>query len=347
MARAPRPASDHLSYLERAAARVAGLSPLALLRGAEARAPALPLIGTSKLPANDVVAMIHTPTLTFPAATLDAITVDAGRATVAGQWLGLTGPMGPLPLHLTEYAADERRHARQRPYGRFLDVLAGRMLQLFYRAWASAVPAASLDRSDDDRFGGMIAALSGAQDGACADSVFPAPARLRYAALFAGPRSPAAIADALSDLLRLPVRVVEHVAQWRDVEPGDRTVLGGGFATLGRDALAGTRVFTLEDAFRIVVHVRTAREHRDLLPGGARFALLLEAADAFAPPHLDWALELAVASEAIRPARLGGSAQLGWSSWSAPVAPGRVRADARLGVNARRLARRIKQEIAA
>lgn len=347
MARTPRPTSDHLSYLRRAAANVASVSPLALLRGAEARAPAMPRIGEAKLPAKDVVALVHRPSLAFPAATLAAIHVRDAHAIVEGRWLGLTGPMGPLPLHLTEYASYERRHGRQQPFGRFLDVISGRMLQLFYRAWAVTVPAASLDRTHDDHFGRKIAALSGAEDGAAKASAFPAHARLRYAGLFASPRSPSGIADALSELMRLPVRIVEHVERWRDLEPGDRSILGGGFASLGREALAGRRVCTVDEAFRVVVHIATAKDYQDLLPGGARYALLVEAIDAFAPPQLEWEIELAVAEKAIRPARLGASAQLGWSSWIGPPEPGRSRADARLGANARRLARYMTQEIPA
>jgi type VI secretion system protein ImpH len=89
--------------------------------------------------------------------------------------------MGPLPLHLTDYAASEGRGSAHRPYGRFLDVLAGRMLQLFYRAWASAVPAASIDRRGGDHFATRIAALTGAQDGAADHAAFPVEARLRHA----------------------------------------------------------------------------------------------------------------------------------------------------------------------
>lgn len=347
MAPAPRPAADHLSHFRRAAAVVARLSPLALLRGAEARAPLLPRIGEAKLPSDDVVALVHLPSLAFPAATLEVVLVGETHATVEGNWLGLTGPMGPLPLHLTEYAAYERRHARQQPFGRFLDVLAARMLQFFYRAWASTVPAASADRPDDDHFAQKIAALTGAMDGAAADSVFPPRARLRYGALFASPRSASGIADALSDLLRLPVQVVENVERWRDIDPRERTRLGAQFASLGQDALAGRRTCTVEEAFRVVVHVATSDQHRQLLPGGARYAVLVEALDAFAPPHLDWDIELAVAGAAIRPARLGGSARLGWSSWNGPVDPARVRSDARLGVDARRLAHRMTLETAA
>ncbi|TCP33698.1 type VI secretion system baseplate subunit TssG [Sphingomonas sp. BK235] len=347
MASAARPAPDHLSHLAHAATAVARVEPLALLRGVEARAPALPRIGEARRPEDDLVALVHAPALAFPAATLTAIQVAGAHATVEGQWLGLTGPMGPLPLHLSEYAADERRHARRQPFGGFLDVLSGRMLQLFYRAWAAAVPAASADRPDDDRLAGQIAALTGATDGAAAAQAFPAAARLRYAALFASPRSPGGIAGALSDLLRVPVRIVEHVERWRDVARDEQSALAGGHAALGGGALAGARVCTADEAFKVVIAVRSRDEHRALLPGGARYALLVEALDAFAPPQLEWEIELAVAPAAVSPARLGGTARLGWDSYTGAAAPGRVRAEARLGAQARRLARQRSQETAA
>lgn len=300
MATAPGPAPDHLSYLRRAAADRQHRAPR-LLRGVEARARQAPPIGTAKLPADDVVTLVHSPSLAFPAATLAAISVEGDRAVVEGHWLGLTGAMGPLPLHLTDYAASEGRGSAHRPYGRFLDVLAGRMLQLFYRAWASAVPAASIDRRGSDHFATRIAALTGAQDGAANHMAFPVEARLRHAGFFASPRSPSGLADALSGVIRLPVSIVEHVERWRDIDPAERTVLGGGFSRLGGDAVAGCRICTVEDAFKVVVQVATARDLRDLLPGGSRYRILVEAIDSFAPPHLDWEIELATAGEAIRP----------------------------------------------
>jgi len=150
-----------------------------------------------------------------------------------------------------------------------------------------------------------------------------------------GRLQPRSITDALTHLLRTPVRVVEYAPRWRDVEPGDRSRLGGAFASLGSDAVAGGRVRTLEDAFRLVISVSTAREYAELLPDGRRFALLAEAVRAFAPPHLDWDVELEVAAPALRAARLDGRARLGWTGATGPLPTEGVRRDARFGPHAR------------
>src|SRR3712207_3057172 len=131
---------------------------LAMIRAAEARAPQLPRVGRSRLPAQNVADLAQTPALGFPAPTVERVEVGAsGRARVRGLFLGLTGPMGPLPLHITEYAFHERRTGRGQPFGRWLDVLTDRMLQFFYRAWADSQPVTHAERPGDDNFARYLA----------------------------------------------------------------------------------------------------------------------------------------------------------------------------------------------
>jgi type VI secretion system ImpH/TssG family protein len=332
-------APKHLEYLRKAAVDVKRHGVYGLLRAAEARAQDLPKIGDSKLPAQNIVDLAQAPALAFPGSTLESISVSGGRAKVEGYWFGLTGPMGPLPLHLTEFALYERRYSKTRPFGAFLDVLAGRMLQFFYRSWADANPAASADRPASDRFAGYLAALTGATDGVRPGAAFPAQARLYYAGLYASRRSAAGIQDAIADLAGAPVKVVEYVPLLRDIEREDQTRLGQGFNQLGTDAVAGARASTVSDAFRVVVQIDTFHDYEAFMPGGRKFDILAEALDSFAPSHLEWDLELGAGEEAVRPTALNGRARLGWTSWMNPQAGVGVRAEARLGRSARRMAR--------
>jgi type VI secretion system ImpH/TssG family protein len=336
MARPDRPPDQHLGFIAAIAeeARRFGLFPV--VRGAEARALNRPRVGQSRLPSQNIVDLSQTPTLAFPDSTLDVVEVRGGRPHVSGYWLGLTGPMGPLPIHLTEFATYERRYAKIHPFGRWLDMLAGRMLQFFYRAWANSQPSAVADRPDDDRFAEYLAALSGATEGVGAHSAFPAKARLHYAGLFAGSRSAPAIEDALCHLLRQPVRLIEYQPRWRLFEADDVSRLGHSFATLGSDAVLGGRVRSAADAFRVVIRATSFRDYQSLLPTGARFAVAAEALDAFKPSHLEWDLALEIAEKDMPRAKLDGRSQLGWSGWmKKPGKPGvatrdAIRADAHL-----------------
>lgn len=330
MAAADRPPPDHLTFLQRAGAHVRRFGLFPLVRGAEARAPAHPRVGRARLPAQSITDLAQVPSLAFPDATMEEVEVRRGRPTLHGAWLGLTGPMGPLPTHLTEFASYERRYARTRPFGRWLDLISNRMLQLFYRAWGDSQPAVQADRPGDDRFAGYLGALSGAAEGVGEGALFPANARLYYAALFASRRSAVAIEDALGSLLRQPVRVLEYQPRWREIEADDQTRLGRSFARLDEGVVIGRRTRVASDAFRVVIRANSLTEYGRLLPTGARFAIASEALDAFAPSHLEWDITIEMEERHARAARLDGRAQLGWTGWLQPGGGSRVRADAHL-----------------
>lgn len=323
--------AHHLTFLRRVAteARRYGLFPA--VRGAEARAPGLPRVGHARRPAQNVVDLAQVPALNFPASTIETVEFRHGRAQLNGYWLGLTGPMGALPVHLTEFASFERRYAKSHPFGRFLDLLSNRMLQFFYRAWGDSQPVVQADRPADDRFALYLAKLTGATEGVGEHADFPAQARLLYAALFASRRSAIAIEDSLGHLLNQPVRILEFQPRWRDIEPGDQTRLGRTFATLGGDAMAGKRVRVASDAFRAVIRANSMHEMEALLPSGARFKVASEALDAFAPNHLEWDIMIEMEERHARPAHLDGRTRLGWTSWLCPDGKSHdIRADAHL-----------------
>jgi len=343
MAAEDRTPPQHLTFLAEAQESVPSSGLFPLLRGAEARAAALPRIGESKRPDQNVVDLTQVATMMFPARTLESISIEAGRAKVKGYWLGLTGPMGPLPMHLTEYAAYERRYGKTQPFGDFLDLLAGRMLQLYYRSWADTQPASHADRETDDLFAFYLAALSGAAEGVSRAAVFPARARLHYAGVFAGRRSAAALEDAMTHLLGVEARIQEFQPRWRRIEVADQSRLGQRFATLGEDLVAGQRVRIASDAFRVVIRVETLAEYEELLPCSPRFDIAAEALDAFAPSHLEWDLMLEIDEAVVPASKLDGRSRLGWTSWLQPSATGGLRRDAHLSPKRTRLKERLVQ----
>lgn len=332
MAATDGPPPRHLTFLAGLKTSVKRYGLFPVLRGAEARAGDLPRIGQAPTPAESIADLAQLPSMAFPAPTIESIDQHRGRPVVNGLWLGLTGPMGPLPLHLTEFASYERRYAKKRPFGQWLDLIANRMLQLFYRAWADTQPAAQADRPQFDRFATYLARLSGATEGVAATSAFASAARLPYAALFASRRSAVAIEDSLSHLLGQEARVIEFRPRWREIEAEDQTRLGHSFATLGQDAMAGARVRVASDAFRVIVRADGLAAFHSLLPAGARFAVASEALHAFAPSHLEWDLTIELAESAAEKAsaRLDGNSRLGWTSWLALRDTGGTRQDTHL-----------------
>jgi len=333
MAGADGRAPDHLVYLSAIGPNARRYGFFALLRRLEARAKSLPRIGRSRLPAQNVIDLAQEPSLEFPATTISSIEGTAGgRYRARSLFFGLTGPMGALPTHLTEYAFYERRTNTERPFGRFLDLLTDRMSQFFYRAWAETQPAAQADRPGDDRFRAYLAAISGAGEAPAENGDYGKFHPLHYAGAFASRRSPAALQDTLSHLLRKPVRLREFIVRWREVDPADRSRIGGtgSFNQLGVNSILGARVCVAEDTLRVMVRADGIDDYIQLLPGHARHKAAKEAINALKPSQLEWELELELDERHAPAARLDGRSPLGLASWIAPQGRKVIRADARI-----------------
>src|SRR5258708_7302777 len=94
------------------------------VRRLEALHPTSPRVGNSQRVAEDPVRFCQQPSLRFEPATLTEFRHQREnspqRMFVA--FLGLLGPMGPLPLHITEFIRDRERNSNDPTPARFLDV---------------------------------------------------------------------------------------------------------------------------------------------------------------------------------------------------------------------------------
>jgi type VI secretion system protein ImpH len=306
-----------------------------LLRDLERASPGKPRIGHSLRATDDIVRFGHAPHLSFAAST-----AESGGAVLPGApaflrvfFMGLLGPMGALPFQLSEIAIFERRYAKERPFGAFLDVLANRMIQLFYRAWADSEPAAGQDRPGGDLFQHYVGALAALADASAHD----APDRVRLALLgFAGQtaarRSPGAICDAATGILGIRTSIVEFVGAWQAIVPEDATAIGetGRHNVLGRGAILGLTVYTVQDACLVRLSFETLQAYEDHLPDASGFPLASAVLDALLPAHLDWRIEFEIERARTRRTTLGGAARLGWTSWLGNQPEGPARRDVRL-----------------
>ncbi len=135
----------------------------AVLRRIDALWPEQPRLGSALRPALRAGAPRAGPGGRLRAGGADVASTRAAPAPprLGVRFFGLFGPMGPLPLHLTEYARDRLRNHADPTVARFADLFHHRALLLFYRAWAQAQPAVQADRPDDDQFAKWLGALFG------------------------------------------------------------------------------------------------------------------------------------------------------------------------------------------
>uniref|UniRef100_UPI000481E09F type VI secretion system baseplate subunit TssG n=1 Tax=Paraburkholderia dilworthii TaxID=948106 RepID=UPI000481E09F len=132
----------------------------ALMRRINAN-PAIDPAGSAPSPATEPFRVGQKPSLIFAPREIAEARLDNGRLHIRLFGLGMLGPNGPLPIHVTEIAREREEHRQDPTLSNFLDIFHHRSLTLLYRAWASAHSVASLDRPEHDRFSFYVAALSG------------------------------------------------------------------------------------------------------------------------------------------------------------------------------------------
>ena len=290
-----------------------------LLRTMERETPQKPRIGDSSTLAEEVVALSQDPFLAFPSANISGMSrTRRGAPRLHTRFLGMFGPHGALPLHVTEEA--HRWFARDPSFARFVDIVSTRFLQLFYRAWADARPIGQAERPANDRFFAFI----GSFEGIATPAMRQADAVSDFAkAPFAGlaniqVKSAATLEQFLRGLFGLDLEVQQWIGSWLTFEESERMRLGGRQAVMGVNAYLGRRAHTINDRIRVRIRCRDETQYQALLPGGRNFRQLADALFFFCGYRHEIEAELGIQARQAPGVRLGGEGQLGWTSWIAP-----------------------------
>ena len=299
-----------------------------LLRWVEALHPQAPRLGRAARPRDEPLRIGQDPELSFAPAALHSYREQTGAPPRVGQrFFGLFGPMGPLPLHLSEYVRERARSLGDATPLAFADIFQHRASLLFYRAWAQAQPVSHLDRPGDDAFGRWLASLAGLGDPSMRerDHVHDHAKRLHVGTLARGPRNAEGLVRIVGQYFKVPVRIEPHVGHWLDLERSERLVLsrGGRAATgrLGLSAAAGSRVWDRQSRFRLHLGPLGLAQYERFLPGQPALLALRDWLRLYTGLGLACELKLVLAGREVPEARLGGhrgggaAARLGRSSW--------------------------------
>lgn len=286
------------------------------LRRIECEYPDRPRLGHSLRLADDPLRLGQKPDCGFAPATLASVEHNPdGTPRIEQYFFGLTGPNGPLPLHLTEYARERQRNSADATFKRFLDVFTHRLLTLFYRSWAEARPTVSMDRPDQDYWSPRLGALSGrGMESLLGQGPIDDAARYYYTGhLAAQTRYPDGLRTILAEFFGVPVAIEEYVGQW--LELPERSRLGAAASTLGMDLCLGTHVWDRQHKFRICIGPLDLSQYQRFLPGGELFHELAAWVAEYLGEELDWDANLVLKREDVPPLTLSGGDRLGFNNW--------------------------------
>ncbi|MFD9898325.1 type VI secretion system baseplate subunit TssG [Mesorhizobium sp. NPDC059025] len=244
------------------------------------------------------------------------------RITVAS--LGLLGPEGPMPLHLTRWVLDRlsqrwfsgvnAEQTSDTTFVDFVNILQHRMMALYYRAWADANPAVQVERAVGGRVRAMLEAMAGIGLPGTQDPELDT-IRLRQAGSLASQVDGSErLTLFLASAFDVPVQIKEFVAAWISMPTTLQTRLGNAYAALGREATIGPRVFSRQSRIELRVGPLGIEDFKAFLPGQRRLALFKKAVREMIGEALDVDLRIVLAREAVPPPRVG-TVQLGRTTW--------------------------------
>ncbi len=309
------------ALLKRLAAQPHEFELFAALRLIECAFGEMPRLGEAMRPRDEPIRIGQAISLTFAPADIAAIqpATELHPPRLMQRVLGLFGPNGALPLHLTDYVYERQRHESDETFARFADVFHHRMLSLFYRSWANSQPIVSLDRPEQDHFGGYVAALCGLgmpalRNRDSVDDFF----KLAHAGIFGRQVKCAdGLQVVLTNYFAVAVRIDQWVGYWLHIPESERTRLGRrqGFCTLGVDAVIGERVWDCQSKFRIVLGPLTLENYLRFLPNGRSHQKLADLVKLYIGLELAWELQLILEQNQVPQSILGNQLSLGWTSW--------------------------------
>lgn len=284
-------------------------------------------IGSDEKVENEPVRIYADAESSFPVAELVKFK-QADKPELEVSFFGLFGASGCLPRHYSQLIVDR---IRQRDFALrdFLNIFNHRFISLFYRAWEKHHYPVAFETSqyigDTDRirqafqsFVGIL--VDGHHDKLSVDdSVF-----LHYGGHFSSivPRA-AELTSMLRSIFQLDVHVQQLVGQWLMLSAGEQSRLNssatnGGWNSLGKDSVAGSRIWDLQNRFRVQLGPLPYSEFLDFLPDTKKIKLrqLVDITRRYVGPQFDFDVQVLLRFEDIPPLQLGApSARLGWSTW--------------------------------
>jgi type VI secretion system protein ImpH len=304
-----------------------------LLRAIECACPERLRLGQATRPVDEPIRMGQEASLAFAPTTLSYL--DPGRdgrpPRLGVQFLGMLGPNGPLPIHLTEYARDRVRNAGDTTLVRFLDLFHHRVLALFYRAWANAQPTVNRDRPQGDRFVAYVGTLIGLGSPGVRDrDELPDDVKLFFAGRLAHQaRNAEGLRAMIAHDLGLPTELEEFTGEWTPLLESERwRITRTAFAgALGTSTILGAHAWQRQTKFRVVFGPLKEDEFQSLLPGSRRLQRLRALVRNYVGDALNWDVRLFLDKRVSQPFRLDRITRLGWTSWLGHCPEGEGRDD--------------------
>jgi type VI secretion system protein ImpH len=293
-------------------------------------------VGGFGQPSAEVVRLGAHPSLNFPASEIQSLQWDEGQAPILRvNFMGLTGPQGPLPQWYTATILEQLRSGDS-TLRDFLDIFNHRGLSLFYRAWQKYRFGVAYERGDRDKFFLNLLALIGlGTEGLPGRQAVIDEALIFYAGLLAlHQRSARGLELLLSDYFDVPVEAEQLIGAWYRLDPATQCCLDGSESPsqeLGGGGVLGDETWDQHSRVQLKIGPLSFEQYREFLPSGSAYEPLRALTKFYSNEQFEFEIKLVLRRDEVPRCELGAESdaalQLGWVTWVKSEAMDRDPAD--------------------
>jgi type VI secretion system protein ImpH len=235
-------------------------------------------------------------------------------------FMGLTGPLGVLPLHYTEMMMDRVRY-KDRALWDFIDIFNHRFISLFYRAWEKYRFPIAFERGEEDSFTEYLFDIIGmGTRGLRGRLSLPDEGLLFYGGLIAQmPHSASSIEAILGDYFGVHAKIEQFSGQWLELDEESISRLGTANSHLGVNTVVGSRVWDTQSKFRLRFGPLTFNKFTAFLPTGSAFKPAIELTRLLTGMEFDFDIKPILKADEVPGCVLTTRAKrrpmLGWTAW--------------------------------
>jgi len=285
-------------------------------------------VGQFSHPSREVVRFAAHPSVAFPASEIQALQFrDDQHPVMTVNFMGLTGPLGVLPLVYTELAA-ERVRARDTTLRDFLDIFNHRMVSFLYRAWRKYRFVVACEQGEHDTVSAHVLDLIGMGTPGLRNRQSVADAALVFYGGFLAqqPRSATVLQQLLADYFDVDVEVEQFAGAWYRLDENTQCCLGAGEPAseqLGAGAVVGDEVWDQQSVVRVRLGPLSLSRYLDFLPTGSAYQPLRDMTRFFAGNEIDFEVQLIMKRGEVPSCELGAEGEaaprLGWVTWARTI----------------------------
>jgi len=275
-------------------------------------------------PAAEVVRLGAHPSLNFPASEIQSLQWDDGQAPfLRVNFMGLTGPQGPLPQWYTAAVLEQLRSG-DATLRDFFDIFNHRSLSLFYRAWQKYRFGVAYERGDRDKFFLNLLALIGlGTPGLSGQQSVIDEALIFYSGLLAQhQRSAAALEQLLSDYFDVHAEVDQLVGGWYRLGLDTQCCMNETETPsqeLGKGAVLGDETWDQHSRVRIKLGPLSFAQYLEFLPNGSAYKPLHALTRFYSNEEFEFEIQLILRRDEVPSCELGANEdtapRLGWVTW--------------------------------